>query len=156
MQALDDLRFLIGKDIGNDLPDAECGGDLLRACGMVSGEHDDAYAGGLERLNRRGRRRFDRIGDRERAGDHSVDREEGHCSSRRAFAFNSSEERCDVDAERMHQRVVPERDAFPADLAAHALAGERFEIDDPLERQTGFERAVYDRLCERVLAGAFE
>ena len=59
--------FCVGQHLGLDLGDAEPARHRLGRGAVVAGQHDDAHALGLQRRQRRGRRRLDRIGD----GDHA-------------------------------------------------------------------------------------
>ena len=96
---------------------------------VVAGRHDDLQTAGVQRLDRLGRRRLDRIGDGDDAGQPAVDGDEhrrlalGGAARRPSLASARG-----VDAQVRHHRLIAERDRLAVDRAAHALAGDRLEI----------------------------
>jgi hypothetical protein len=51
----------------------------------------------------------------------------------------------------LQQLEIAKSDPFAFDRALYTHAGDRLEISSRAQHQTAFLRAIYDRLCERVL-----
>ena len=85
-QAADNRIFLFGQNLGFDLGNAEPSGDGLCRGPIVARQHDDANAVSTKTGERRGRRRFDGIGDRDDAGRLAVDGDKYYRCGRRGEA----------------------------------------------------------------------
>ena len=75
-EAPNDGVLLIGQYVRFHLSDAELGGDSLGRRAIVAGQHDDPDALTAQGIERRHRRRLDRIGHRDDAGRLIIDRHE--------------------------------------------------------------------------------
>ena len=99
---------------------------------VVAGQHDDAHAVVAQRFQRLGRRRLDRIGDGDDAGDSAVDRDERspwrrrRANGRRRLRAQSS--RCPV---RPATCALPSATLRPSTVPSHALAGRRSRSRGP-------------------------
>ena len=75
LQPGDRLRLAFGRDSGLEGVDAEPGCDRRGGRAVVAGQHHDMEALGLERRERFGGARLDRIGDGDQRRDRAVDRD---------------------------------------------------------------------------------
>ena len=106
-----------------------CPGDGAGRQLVVAGRHDDLQAALMQRADRVGRRRLDRIGDGDDAGELAVGGDEHRRPAFGAQRVGTCGQRRDVDAGIVHQRLVAERDArLASTVPGDALAGHRLEI----------------------------
>ena len=123
---------------------------------IVAGQHDDGDALRLQRRECRRRRRLDRIGDGEEAGELAVDGDENDRGTVVAQALGVVAQRVGGEAEFGKEFGVAERDAATLDQADRALAGRGVESDDALEFDLSLGCRGDDRRGERMLAGALD
>src|SRR6185437_16513333 len=76
LQPLDDVGLVGGHHLRFDLVDTQVTGDGGGGRATVTGEHQDANAGGAKFRECRWRRAFDRVGDTYQSGGAVVDRNE--------------------------------------------------------------------------------
>ena len=97
---------------------------------------------------------LDRIGHRDQAGQRAIDREEHHAGALRAQAFGLVPAATPTSTpSAVHQRArcrAPAR--WPSTAAAHADAGDRFEVLRRRKRQAAPARFGDDGLGQRMLA----
>ena len=128
----------------------------LRRALIVAGRHDDPQAPVVQRPDRLGRRRLDRIGDGDDAGQPFVD---GNEHRRLAFGLQRlgfGRQGRGVDAEIGHHGGVAERDLPARHRAGNALAGDRLEAAGLTDRQAAFAGAADDGLGQRMLRAFFQ
>ena len=111
----------------SSIPSA-CADRLRRSRGCRRSASRCARPRACSGANRLGRRRLDRIGDAEQAGDLRRRPRRTRPSGPRARSASARAPRSPrVDAQLLEQRSVAERDAPALDVPAHALAGHRLE-----------------------------
>src|SRR5690606_21442742 len=126
-QHFDDLLLVLGQDLRVNLVNAELPRDRLGGGAVIAGEHDDADAFAVQRLQRLGRRPLYGIGDGEDARDLAIHGGEDRGRAIGAELVGYVRERVRGDAD-LHQILrVAERDCLALDLADDTLADGRVE-----------------------------
>ncbi len=110
----------------------------------------------MQRLDRGGGVRLDRIGDREQPGRLAVERDQHHGLAVGARGGGARREIVGCNAQRLQQGAVADRDPPAVDHAGDALAGMRLEIDRNDNGHAARRRARDDGAGERMLAGALQ
>ena len=156
LQLGDDAALVLGQHLGVDLVDAEPPRHGFGGRAAVAGRHDHLQPERAERGDRLRRRRPDRIGDRDDAGEPAVEGDEHDGLALLAALGCRRGHRLDRDMLVVHQPAVAEEHGASGDLAADALAGERLEIARLLGREVPLARGGDDRLGERMLAAGLD
>ena len=122
--------FCSGSTSASTCVDADRARDGLRGRAVVAGEHDHPEALRVQRLNRLGGRRLDRIGDADQPGGLTVDGHEHHrlaFAAERLGAFAAARAGVDAAGPRACRRL-PIATRRPSTMPLHALAGDRLEV----------------------------
>ena len=124
----------------------------LRGPGVIAGEHGDCHAEPMQRLDRSGRGRLDRIGDGQETGDGVVHRDKENGP---ALRRNIGGARGEIFG-RCADRRWPTVTMMAIDLATDAEAGDRGEVLRGGQAQTTLFRAGENRGSEGMFAGRFD
>jgi hypothetical protein len=152
LQTPHDRILLIGQYIGFHVGDVKfCGNRLCRRA-MVPGQHHDAQPLAAQRVERRRRRRFDRIGHGDDARELLI-----HDHEHRGGAFLPQDLRTRfklgaLDLKICKQGKIADRHAPAADGARDALAGDGGKVRDVTERQLPCVSCGKNRRGEGMLA----
>ena len=154
--------LLLGQHLGLDLVDAELLRHRLGRGAVVAGQHDDAHASrACSASSAAGRRRLDRIGDRDDARGLAVDREEDRGRAVAAAAARASAPaapaRCRAPpgisrcrARRVRRSTMPTT-PLPVGESKPRTSG---ELDAALARRPRRSRARADARCARSTLAA--
>ena len=156
MQLLDQLLLVLGQNAGAHIVDAQLTRDSLGRSLVVAGGHDDRQTERVQIADRPFGALLDRIGHGDDPRERPIDGNEHRRLAIRAERVGPRLGFAGLEPEIPHHRRIAERHVASVDGAAHALAGDRFEIGRAAGRQTAIPRARDDRLGQRMFRATFQ